>query len=74
MSKIVSNQISESIDINRFRKDYSGSEHYFTSSEVFYKGDDERYLYVLSYGVVVFSGYDEINQCEFNEYIKPKGF
>lgn len=71
MRKIVANQISESIDIKRFRKEYAGVENYFTSSEVFYKGDNERYLYVFSYGVVVFSGYDEIKQSEFNEFIKP---
>jgi hypothetical protein len=66
MLKIVANQISESIDIKRFRKSYSGSEYYFTSSEVFYKSENERYLYVLSYGVVIFSGYDEVKQSELN--------
>lgn len=71
MRKIVAYQIAESIDIKRFRKDYTGAEYNFTSSEVFYKGDLERYLYVLSYGIVVFSGYDEIKQSEFNEFIKP---
>jgi len=71
MRKIVANQISESIDIKRFRKDYTGTEYYFTSWEVFYQGDNDRYLYVLSYGVVIFSGYDEIKQSEFNEFIKP---
>ena len=39
MRKIVANQIAESIDIKRFRKDYAGAEHYFSSSDVFYKGD-----------------------------------
>jgi required for meiotic nuclear division protein 1 len=71
MRKIVAHQISESIDIKSFRKDYAGIEYYFTSWEVFYKSDNDRYLYILSYGVVVFSGYDEIKQSEFNEYIKP---
>ncbi len=71
MIKIVAYQIAESIDIKSFRKEYAGKEYFFTSSEVFYKGENDRYLYVLSYGVVVFSGYDEIKQSEFNEYIKP---
>jgi required for meiotic nuclear division protein 1 len=71
MRKIIANQIAESIDIKRFRKAYAGAEHYFTSWEVFYIGDSERYLYVLSYGVVIFSGYDEIKQSEFHEFIKP---
>ncbi len=43
MLKIVANQISESIDIKWFRKSYSGSEYYFTSSEVFYKGENEKF-------------------------------
>jgi uncharacterized Rmd1/YagE family protein len=71
MRKIVAHQISESIDIKRFRKDYVGSEYSVTSSEVFYKGNDDKYLYVLSYGVIVFSDYDEIKQSEFAEFIKP---
>ncbi len=70
MLKIVANQISESIDVKRFRKNYTGTEYYSSSSEVFYKSD-EKYLFILSYGVVVFSGYDEIKQSEFNDYIKP---
>lgn len=71
MKKIIAHQISESIDIKSFRSKYAGTEHYFTSSEVFYKGENERYLYILSYGVIVFSGYDEIKQSEFFDYIKP---
>lgn len=71
MRKIIAHQIAESIDIKNFRSKYAGTEHYFTSSEVFYKGENERYLYILSYGVVVFSGYDEIKQSEFFDYIKP---
>jgi uncharacterized Rmd1/YagE family protein len=70
MLKIVANQISESIDVKKFRKNYTGTEYYSSSSEVFYKSD-EKYLFILSYGVVVFSGYDEIKQSEFNDYIKP---
>lgn len=71
MRKIVAFQIAESIDIKRLRKEYAGTEQYFTSSEVFYTGENEKYLYVLSYGVVVYSGYDEVKQSEFNNYIKP---
>lgn len=70
MRRVVANQISESIDIKNFRKNYSGNEQYYTLSEVFYVGENEMYLYVLSYGVVVFAGYDEIKQSEFNEFIK----
>ncbi len=71
MRKVAAHQISESIDIRKLRKDYIGVEYYSTSSEVFYKDDSERYIYALSYGVVVFSGYDEIKQSEFIEFLKP---
>lgn len=71
MRNIYAYQIAESIDLRLFRKNYTGKEYFANSSEVFYTTDNERYLYVFSYGVVVFSNYEEtdINQCV--ELIKP---
>lgn len=71
MRKITANQIAESIDIKMFRKEYAGTEYSFDSSEVFYKNEQERYLYITTFGVIVFSGYDETKQSEMLEYIKP---
>jgi len=71
MRKITANQIAESIDIKMFRKEYAGTEYSFDSSEVFYKNEQDRYLYVTTFGVIVFSGYDETKQSEMLEYIRP---
>lgn len=71
MRKIVANQIAQSIDIKNFRNAYADTENFFTSSEVFYKGENEKYLYIFSFGVVVFSGYDEIKRSEFFDFIRP---
>jgi uncharacterized Rmd1/YagE family protein len=71
MRKIVANQLAESIDIKLFRKEYAGTEYSFDSSEVFYKNEQERYLYITTFGVIVFSGYDETKQSEMLEYIRP---
>jgi uncharacterized Rmd1/YagE family protein len=71
MWKIIANQIAESIDIKMFRKEYSHAEYSFDSSEVFYKNEQECYLYITTFGVIVFSGYDETKQSEMLEYIRP---
>ena len=55
MRNIYAYQIAESIDLRLFRKNYTGKEYFANSSEVFYTTDNEQYLYVFSYGVVVFS-------------------
>ena len=71
MKKIYAYQITEGIDIKQFRKQYAGAEYFANNSEVFYCGDNERYLYVFSYGVVVFSGYDETQMSESIEFLRP---
>jgi len=71
MRKIIANQIAESIDIKTFRKEYAGIEYSFDSSEVFFKNEQERYLYITTFGVIVFSGYDETKQSDLLEYIRP---
>ena len=64
-------QIAESIDIKSFKKVYAGIEVSSDSSELFYKNDQERYLYITTFGVIVASGYDETKLSELLEFIKP---
>lgn len=70
MKKIIAVQMAESIDIKKLRKEYSGNEYYFDSSEVFYQNEDDRYLYITSYGVLVFSGCDETKLSEMLTFVK----
>jgi uncharacterized Rmd1/YagE family protein len=71
MWKIIANQIAESIDIKAFKKEYAGDVFSFDSSEVFYKDELDCYLYITTFGVIVFSGYSETKQTEMLEYIRP---
>jgi len=63
--KIISFQISESIDLRRFKREYTGEPIYNNSFELFYSDDQKRHLYILGYGVVVFAGYDDMKMSEF---------
>ncbi|MBP8849908.1 MAG: RMD1 family protein [Breznakibacter sp.] len=71
MRNIKAVQIAESIDIKSFKKVYAGVEVSSDSSELFYKNDQERYLYITTFGVIVASGYDETKLSELLEFIKP---
>lgn len=70
MRKIYAYQIAESIDLRQFRRNYTGKECFANNSEVFYIGDNDKFLYVFSYGVVVFSDYDETAISSFIEFLK----
>jgi uncharacterized Rmd1/YagE family protein len=71
MKKVIAFQIAESIDIKRFRKEFTDTENYMSSSDIFYTNEKDQYLYLLSYGVVVFVGYDELKMSDMIEYLKP---
>lgn len=60
MIKIKAFQISDYIYLKNFRSSYQGNLLNFSSSELFYKNDNETYMYLLSYGVVIFANYDDI--------------
>jgi required for meiotic nuclear division protein 1 len=71
MKKVIAFQIAESIDIKKFRKEFTDTENHMSSSDIFYTNEKDQYLYLLSYGVVVFVGYDELKMSDMIEYIKP---
>lgn len=62
-------QISDSIDLKRFKTNYIGDLHSYSSSYLFYKNESNRYLYLSSFGVVVFCEYDELKISENIEFI-----
>jgi required for meiotic nuclear division protein 1 len=57
MSKILSYQISESIDIKGFRTTEGMQPHSFDTHEVFYITGQGSYLYIFRYGIVCFCNY-----------------
>jgi len=68
--KIMAYQIADSIDLKLFKQDYSAKPMHYSISELFYKNEQEHYLYILSYGVVVMLGYDEIKSTEMLDLVK----
>lgn len=69
--KVIAYQIAENIDIKNFKKVFVGNLSYSESSELMYASEKDKFFYVLIYGVVVFSGYDEVKISEIIEFLKP---
>jgi uncharacterized Rmd1/YagE family protein len=64
-------QIAESFNMKKFRADFRAEAYSGSTSEVFYAlTENNRYLYVFDYGVVVFGNYDAIAKSEFVNFVK----
>jgi required for meiotic nuclear division protein 1 len=71
MSIVHSLQIAESIDIKSFRQAYKAEPIYSDSDELFYKADDDQYIYIFRYGIVCFLNYEESKVKAFVKDIVP---
>ncbi|OFX26979.1 MAG: hypothetical protein A2041_10775 [Bacteroidetes bacterium GWA2_31_9b] len=69
--KAIAFQIAEHIDLRSIKKSFAGNLFYNDSSELMYFSENNKFFQILIYGVVVFSGYDEIKMSEIIEFIKP---
>ncbi|MDI9859201.1 RMD1 family protein [Flectobacillus roseus] len=68
--KIDAYQISEVFNLKKFKQDYTSEPSLYNNSELFYKREDDTYIYLLSYGVVVFAGVGDLEKSEFLKFIK----
>jgi required for meiotic nuclear division protein 1 len=68
--KIEAYQISEVINLKKFRNEYTSQPLIFNSSELFYKQDENKYCYLLSYGIVVFASFSDLEKSEFLKFVK----
>lgn len=69
--KVLSLQLSDSIDIKSFKADFSAELRYSDSSELFYKVSIEKYVYIFKYGVVCFLNHEEQETALFIQKIAP---
>lgn len=69
MVQIVAYQPAENINIKRLRADYTGELVSGSSFELFYRYKS-GYIYVLSYGIVVFANVEEMDRSNFLQLIK----
>jgi required for meiotic nuclear division protein 1 len=71
MSKVISYQVAESIDIKKVKDHLKTKPLHANSDELFYQTGDGRYLYIFKYGVITFYNYDESGVSQGFEQIIP---
>src|SRR5438270_552012 len=69
--QVLSYQIADSIDIKSFKNSYKAQLHYSDADELFYKTNEEGYVYVFKYGVVCFLNCDAGMIIDFLQLIAP---
>jgi uncharacterized Rmd1/YagE family protein len=70
MIKIEALQFAEQINLKQFKASFSVRQHSGGVSEKFYVLENDTYLYLLNYGVVIFGNYNKYQKEEFLEYLK----
>src|SRR5436305_11885009 len=69
--KVISYQIADSIDIKQFCDAFKGELFYSDPSELLYKIDSDKYVYVFKYGAACFLNFDIVRITEFLQLLKP---
>lgn len=69
--KVISYQIADSINIKEFSSVFKAELYYNDPAELFYKTDEDQYVYVFKYGAVCFLNYDIFHISEFLRLITP---
>jgi uncharacterized Rmd1/YagE family protein len=72
MIKIIAYQIAEQINIKKFKADYKADLYSSSSVDLYYFNNSKNNsaVYILSYGVVVFANYEEIETSRFISFLK----
>jgi required for meiotic nuclear division protein 1 len=68
--KIEAVQVAESFNIKKLRAEYQSDVYSSSTSELFYAQDNNSYLYVFDYGVVVFANYEAVEKSNFIQFVK----
>ena len=69
--QVLSYQIADSIDIKNFRAVFKAELRYSDESELFYRMDNNQFVYVFKYGAVCFLNTDVISISNFLQLVKP---
>lgn len=62
--------IAEQINVKKFRAEFTGKPYSASAFEVFYAQENDKFLYVLNYGVVGFVGYGDVEKSDFIKFLK----
>ncbi len=71
MYKVLSFQISDSIDIKLFKNFFTAKLIYSDSDELYFQISDDQFIYVFKYGVVCFLNHDDVRISDFLKLIAP---
>ena len=63
-------QIAESFNIKKFRAEFHTEATSGSTSEVFYVLENNKYLYLFDYGVIVFANYNAVEKNECLNFVK----
>ena len=69
--KVISYQLADSIDVKGFCAAFKAELYYSDPAELFFRMDNDRYLYVFKYGAVCFLNYDDPAIAETLKEIVP---
>lgn len=69
--KVVSYQIADTIDIKGFCANYEAELYYSDPAELFFRTNNDKYVYVFKYGAVCFLNYTDAEIAEFLKVITP---
>jgi required for meiotic nuclear division protein 1 len=68
--KIEAVQVAEFFNIKKLRAEYLSEVFSSSTSELFYAQNNNKYLYIFDYGVVVFANYEPLEKSEFIRFVK----
>jgi uncharacterized Rmd1/YagE family protein len=71
MLKVFAFQIADSIDIKQFKTVFTAAIDHEDSDELFYRINNEKFVYVFKYGIVCFLSYNEVEMTAFIQVISP---
>lgn len=71
MLKVSSFQIADSIDIKGFKTVFTAELLHSDSDELFYRTDQDQFVYVFKFGIVSFFNYSEAQIASFMQVINP---
>jgi len=71
MLQVLSYQIADSIDIKSFKSFFKAELYHIDADELFYKTNNDEFIYVFKYGVTCFLNYDETKIGQFLQLITP---
>ncbi len=63
-------QLAEDFNLKKIRVDFNRQPFYANSSELFYKFEQDQYVYLLNYGVIVFCNMSSLQQSEHIKFFK----